>query len=152
MGMVAAGTALCVSGNHEQKLARALHGRKVAASHGLQESLDQLAAEPDDFRKSAHAFIDGLISHYELDGGNLVVAHAGLKEAYHGRASARVRSFALYGDTTGETDEYGCRCATRGPRSTADGPSSSTATRLFPRPSGSTTPSASTPESSSAAD
>jgi protein phosphatase len=36
-----------------------------------------------------------------------VVAHAGLKEAYHGRASARVRSFALYGDTTGETDEYG---------------------------------------------
>ncbi|MEU2003277.1 polynucleotide kinase-phosphatase [Rhodococcus sp. NPDC019627] len=107
MGMVAAGTALCVSGNHEQKLARALHGRKVATSHGLQQSLDQLAAEPDDFRRDAHAFIDGLISHYELDGGNLVVAHAGLKEAYHGRASARVRSFALYGDTTGETDEYG---------------------------------------------
>ncbi|QZS52466.1 polynucleotide kinase-phosphatase [Rhodococcus opacus] len=107
MGMVAAGTALCVSGNHEQKLARALHGRKVATSHGLQESLDQLAAESDDFRRSAHTFIDGLISHYELDGGNLVVAHAGLKEAYHGRASARVRSFALYGDTTGETDEYG---------------------------------------------
>ncbi|MBV6762752.1 polynucleotide kinase-phosphatase [Rhodococcus opacus] len=107
MGMVAAGTALCVSGNHEQKLARALHGRKVATSHGLQESLDQLAAESDDFRRSAHTFIDGLISHYELDGGDLVVAHAGLKEAYHGRASARVRSFALYGDTTGETDEYG---------------------------------------------
>ena len=42
-----------------------------------------------------------------LDGGRLVVAHAGLKEAYHGRASGRVRSFALYGDTTGETDEYG---------------------------------------------
>ncbi|WP_072686951.1 polynucleotide kinase-phosphatase [Rhodococcus marinonascens] len=107
MGMVAAGTALCVSGNHEQKLARALHGRKVTVSHGLEESLDQLAAESDDFRKAAHAFIDGLISHYELDGGNLVVAHAGLKESYHGRASARVRSFALYGDTTGETDEYG---------------------------------------------
>ena len=42
-----------------------------------------------------------------LDGGRLVVAHAGLKEAYHGRASGRVRSFALYGDTTGETDEFG---------------------------------------------
>ena len=107
MGMVAAGTALCVAGNHEQKLARALHGRNVTASHGLQQSLDQLAAEPDDFRRAAHTFIDGLISHYELDGGRLVVAHAGLKEAYHGRASARVRSFALYGDTTGETDEYG---------------------------------------------
>ena len=51
--------------------------------------------------------MDGLISHYVLDDGRLVVAHAGLKEAYHGRASGRVRSFALYGDTTGETDEYG---------------------------------------------
>ena len=51
--------------------------------------------------------MDGLISHYVLDEGRLVVAHAGLKEAYHGRASGRVRSFALYGDTTGETDEFG---------------------------------------------
>ncbi|WP_433362153.1 polynucleotide kinase-phosphatase [Streptosporangium sp. CA-115845] len=107
MGMVAAGTALCVSGNHEQKLARALNGRKVRVTHGLQESLDQLAAEPEEFRREALAFMDGLISHYQLDGGRLVVAHAGLKEAYHGRASGRVRSFALYGDTTGETDEYG---------------------------------------------
>ncbi|GAA3128557.1 polynucleotide kinase-phosphatase [Planomonospora alba] len=107
MGMVAAGTALCVSGNHEQKLARALHGRKVRVAHGLQESLDQLAAEPEEFRRAALEFMDGLISHYQLDGGRLVVAHAGLKEAYHGRASGRVRSFALYGDTTGETDEYG---------------------------------------------
>jgi polynucleotide kinase-phosphatase len=107
MGMVAAGTALCVSGNHEQKLARALNGRKVKIAHGLQESLDQLAAEPEEFRRAALAFMDGLISHYRLDGGKLVVAHAGLKEAYHGRASGRVRSFALYGDTTGETDEYG---------------------------------------------
>jgi polynucleotide kinase-phosphatase len=52
-------------------------------------------------------FCRGLISHYVLDGGRLVVAHAGLKEGYHGRASGRVRSFALYGETTGETDEYG---------------------------------------------
>ncbi|MFI6507606.1 polynucleotide kinase-phosphatase [Streptosporangium sp. NPDC050855] len=107
MGMVAAGTALCVSGNHEQKLARALGGRKVRVAHGLQESLDQLAAEPEEFRRDALAFMDGLVSHYRLDGGRLVVAHAGLKEAYHGRASGRVRAFALYGDTTGETDEYG---------------------------------------------
>ncbi|MFF3669050.1 polynucleotide kinase-phosphatase [Microtetraspora malaysiensis] len=107
MGMVAAGTALCVSGNHEQKLVRALGGRKVTVAHGLKESLEQLAAEPEEFQREARAFMDGLISHYRLDGGRLVVAHAGLKEAYHGRASGRVRSFALYGDTTGETDEYG---------------------------------------------
>ncbi|GAA1526592.1 polynucleotide kinase-phosphatase [Nocardioides humi] len=107
MGMVAAGTALCVSGNHEAKLVRALKGANVKVSHGLAESLEQLAAQPDDLRARALAFMDGLISHYVLDGGRLVVAHAGLKEAYHGRASGRVRSFALYGDTTGETDEYG---------------------------------------------
>jgi protein phosphatase len=36
-----------------------------------------------------------------------VVSHAGLIEKYQGRASRRVRAFCLYGDTTGETDEYG---------------------------------------------
>ena len=107
MGMVKAGSALCVSGNHEAKLVRALNGANVTVSHGLAESLAQLAREPDDFGQAAVAFMDGLISHYVLDDGKLVVAHAGLKESYHGRSSGRVRSFALYGDTTGETDEYG---------------------------------------------
>ncbi|MFB4287920.1 polynucleotide kinase-phosphatase [Nonomuraea sp. ATR24] len=107
MSMVAAGTAICVAGNHEQKLVRALAGRNVKVAHGLQESLDQLAAEPPEFVESARTFMDSLLSHYVLDEGRLVVAHAGLKEAYHGRASGRVRAFALYGDTTGETDEYG---------------------------------------------
>lgn len=107
MGMVSTGNALCVMGNHEQKLVRSLSGRKVRISHGLQESLDQLAAQPAEFQQQALAFMDGLISHYQLDGGKLVVAHAGLKQEYHGRASGRVRSFALYGETTGETDEYG---------------------------------------------
>ncbi len=36
-----------------------------------------------------------------------MVCHAGLPEKYHGRTSGRVRSHALYGDTTGETDEFG---------------------------------------------
>ena len=107
MGMVKTGNALCVSGNHEAKLVRALRGANVTVSHGLAESLAQLEAEPDDVRKAALDFMDGLISHYVLDEGRLVVAHAGLKESYHGRSSGRVRSFALYGDTTGETDEYG---------------------------------------------
>ena len=107
MGMIAAGTALCVSGNHEAKLVRALRGSKVTVSHGLAESLAQLEREPAEFRIEAQAFMDRLISHFVLDDGRLVVAHAGLKEAYHGRSSGRVRSFALYGDTTGETDDYG---------------------------------------------
>ncbi|MGW3996172.1 polynucleotide kinase-phosphatase [Amycolatopsis sp. NPDC004772] len=107
MAMAASGNALVVCGNHEQKLVRALHGRKVNAAHGLAESLEQLGAESEEFRRGVHEFCDGLIAHYVLDGGKLVVAHAGLPERYHGRASGRVRSMALYGDTTGETDEYG---------------------------------------------
>ncbi|GIJ59736.1 polynucleotide kinase-phosphatase [Virgisporangium aurantiacum] len=104
MGMVAAGTALCVAGNHEEKLLRKLRGRTVRVSHGLAETLEQLAASPVD---DLEPFLSNLISHYVLDGGKLVVAHAGCKEAYQGRASGRVRAFCLYGDTTGETDEYG---------------------------------------------
>jgi polynucleotide kinase-phosphatase len=107
MGMVEAGHALCVAGNHENKLVRAMGGRKVQISHGLAESLEQLGREDEEFRKRAEEFCRKLISHYVLDGGRFVVAHAGLKEAYQGRASGRVRSFALYGETTGETDEYG---------------------------------------------
>ena len=107
MGMVAAGHALCVPGNHESKLVRALQGRQVRVSHGLETTLAQLAAEPPEFRAEVERFCYGLVSHLVLDDGRLVVAHAGLKQAYHGRASGRVRSFALYGDTTGETDEFG---------------------------------------------
>jgi protein phosphatase len=105
--MVNAGDALCVPGNHENKLVRAMRGRNVQVTHGLAESLAQLEAEPADFRAEVERFMDGLISHYVLDGGNLVVSHAGLVERYHGRASRRVRDFCLYGQTTGETDEYG---------------------------------------------
>ncbi|MEU6976763.1 polynucleotide kinase-phosphatase [Streptomyces sp. NPDC046371] len=107
MGMVAAGDALCVPGNHENKLGRWLRGRKVQRTHGLAETIEQLEREPEEFRARVTAFIDGLVSHYVLDGGRLVVCHAGLPEKYHGRTSGRVRSHALYGDTTGETDEFG---------------------------------------------
>ncbi|MGO9294768.1 MAG: polynucleotide kinase-phosphatase [Streptosporangiaceae bacterium] len=107
MGMVAAGDALAVPGNHESKLLRALRGRQVQVAHGLAETLAQLAGEPAAFRPEVESFLDGLISHYVLDDGKLVVAHAGLTERFHGRASGRVRDFCLYGQTTGETDEFG---------------------------------------------
>jgi len=110
MGMVASGSALCVPGNHENKLARYLKGRKVKLIHGLAETVEQLdrehTADPE-FADRARDFIESLISHYVLDGGALVVCHAGLPEKYHGRTSGRVRSHALYGETTGETDEFG---------------------------------------------
>ncbi len=107
MGMVAAGTALCVPGNHDLKLVRALRGKQVQVTHGLAESLAQLGSESPDFRSQVAEFLDGLVSHYILDDGKLVVAHAGMKEEMQGRGSGKVRDFALYGETTGETDEFG---------------------------------------------
>ena len=128
MQMVRAGHALCTAGNHEVKLVRALRSslgtqllagaappteqvesgkNAIKLSHGLLESLTQLAKEDAAWRAEAEKFMDGLVSHYVLDGGKLIVAHAGLPESMHGRASGKVRSFALYGDTTGETDEFG---------------------------------------------
>ncbi|MFJ7777864.1 polynucleotide kinase-phosphatase [Streptomyces yangpuensis] len=107
MGMVKSGNALCVPGNHENKLGRYLKGSKVQQTHGLAETIEQLSHEPPEFVEEVREFIRGLVSHYVLDGGKLVVCHAGLPEKYHGRTSGRVRSHALYGETTGETDEFG---------------------------------------------
>ena len=109
--MVAAGTGLCVVGNHDDKFLRYLDGRNVAVAHGLAATVAELHALPDDvrpaFAAAAAEFLGGLVSHHVLDGGALVVAHAGLPAAMHGRASRAVRDFALYGATTGGTDEFG---------------------------------------------
>ncbi|MCL1907591.1 MAG: metallophosphoesterase [Propionibacteriaceae bacterium] len=107
MAMVKQGHAWCVAGNHDVKLLRYLRGAKVKVSHGLGTTIEQLATQGEEFIEQVKAFLDSLISHYVFDSGNLVIAHAGLIEKYQGRASQRVRNFCLYGDTTGETDEYG---------------------------------------------
>ncbi len=107
MGMAENEHARCVPGNHEDKLVRALRGRKVTLSHGLEQTMEQIAGQEEGFGRRVADFCDALVSHLVLDGGKLVIAHAGLIEKYHGRASGRVRAFALYGQVTGEVDEYG---------------------------------------------
>ena len=104
MSMVKGNTALCIPGNHDARLVRALRGKRVRPTYGLSESLAQIDARD---RKRYADFLDGLVSHYVLDDGNLVVAHAGMTEEMAGRTSGAVRAFALYGETTGETDEFG---------------------------------------------
>ncbi|MEM9986989.1 MAG: polynucleotide kinase-phosphatase, partial [Bacteroidota bacterium] len=107
MSMVRRGVAWCVPGNHDLKLQKKLNGKKVAIRHGLAETLAQLEAEPPEFLAEVKEFLYRLISHYVFDDGKLVVAHAGLKEDMQGRGSAAVRAFCLYGETTGEIDEFG---------------------------------------------
>lgn len=109
--MVQHGSGLCVPGNHDMKLLRKLRGKNVKLTHGLAETMQEIDALSDDVRqplcKQLSEFLDGLVSHYVLDDGKLVVAHAGMKEAYQGRGSGKVREFALFGETTGETDDFG---------------------------------------------
>jgi len=111
--MVDAGQALCVMGNHERKVVKWLIGKDVKRSHGLEQTIAQYealwASDPvaGEDRRTVKDFLDNLRSHVWLDGGQLCVAHAGLKEEMIGRASGAVREFALYGETTGEIDEFG---------------------------------------------
>ena len=107
MRVVAEGNGYCVPGNHDVKLMRKLGGKNVQVTHGLAETMEQLDGEPPEFLEEVRSFIDSLVSHYVLDDGRLVVAHAGLKENLQGRGSGKVREFCLYGETTGETDEFG---------------------------------------------
>jgi protein phosphatase len=105
--MVKSGAALCVAGNHDVKLVRWLRGKQVQVKHGLEQSIGEIEPLNAGDRAKVASFLDGLVSHYVLDHGRLVVAHAGLREEMHGRGSIAVREFCLYGETTGETDEFG---------------------------------------------
>ena len=107
MQMVQDGNAYCVPGNHDIKLMRKLRGKDVQLTHGIAETLEQLGKEPAEFSAAVQKFLDGLISHYVFDQGKLVVAHAGMKEEMQGRGSGKVRDFALFGETTGEVDDFG---------------------------------------------
>lgn len=107
MDMVRAGQALTVAGNQDVKLARALHGRDRKFTAGVERSLLELECEPPRFRARAAEFLDALATHYVLNEGTLVIAHAGLKEKLHGSASDKARKLAIFGETTGKTDEYG---------------------------------------------
>ena len=110
--MVHAGSALCVPGNHDMKLLQEAprQGRADHARPGRIAGRDRRTCRKSNASRSAKElaeFLDGLVSHYVLDDGKLVVAHAGMKAEMQGRGSGKVRDFALYGETTGETDEFG---------------------------------------------
>jgi protein phosphatase len=99
--------ALMVMGNHDRKLQRYLTGQDVLIAHGFEITVAQLATEPPAFRERVRRFLAKLPNHLVLDGGRLVVAHAGLPAEYHGRSSPVVRRIALFGVTTGERDAQG---------------------------------------------
>ena len=107
MHLVETGRGYCVVGNHDDKFRRWLAGRDVKISHGIEATIDQFRQESEAFRRQAADFIDGLPHHLLLDGGDLVVAHAGVHADMHGEETSRVRAFAMFGEVTGERDRHG---------------------------------------------
>lgn len=111
MSMVKNNFALCMPGNHDMKFLKYLKGKKVKISHGLEKTVAEFESLPPQnqlvIKQDIVEFLDGLVSHAVLDEGKLIVAHAGMKEKYQMRASKRIREFALYGETTGEVDQFG---------------------------------------------
>jgi protein phosphatase len=109
MAIVRSGAALTVLGNHDDKLLRALQGAPVKISNGLDRTLQELNAAGEEMEALVREFLSGLPSHLILDGGNLVVAHAGLPQDLHGVDSPRSRDVALFGTPTGRRDEFGLK-------------------------------------------
>jgi len=107
MGMCAEGSGRCVIGNHDFKLEKWLRGKTTTLSHGLDVTVAELQQRSPDFRDKVRHFIAGLRSHAWLAGGGLVIAHAGLRQEMHGRDTGTIRAFAMFGETTGEVDEFG---------------------------------------------
>ena len=104
MGAVDSGVAFSVPGNHDARLVRWLRGEAVEQDGGMRATVAEFEAAPMEFRQAVESFLYSSVSHYVFDKGNLVVAHAGMKESLQGRGSAGVRAFALHGDSPGERE------------------------------------------------
>lgn len=94
-----------VPGNHCNKLYRYFLGNNVQVRHGLETTVEEYEALPQDEQRLVKAQFMELYDHaplyLELPDVNAVVAHAGIKENDIGRDDKKVKSFVLYGDVTG---------------------------------------------------
>ncbi|BCB03057.1 bis(5'-nucleosyl)-tetraphosphatase PrpE [Bacillus sp. KH172YL63] len=105
------GSVFYVPGNHCNKLYRYFLGNNVKILHGLETTVAELAALPqserDRYRDMFIELYEGSPLYHILDHGKLIIAHAGIREDLIGMKNNRVKTFVLYGDITGETNEDG---------------------------------------------
>lgn len=87
MDMEEDGSALVITGNHEAELERWLTTSQTSLTHGLDKTVVAIQEQGEEFKERVLKFISRMVSHYVLDDGRLVVAHAGIPEAMQGRTS-----------------------------------------------------------------
>ncbi len=94
-----------VKSNHNDKLYRWFLGRNVSISYGLEKTINEIKALPKNkFEKLREEYINYYenLPLYIIVNKKVVVAHAGIKDEYIGRVDKKVKSFVLYGETTGK--------------------------------------------------
>ncbi|KMK96768.1 bis(5'-nucleosyl)-tetraphosphatase PrpE [Rossellomorea marisflavi] len=105
------GKARYVPGNHCDKLYRYFLGHDVQIRHGLETTVAEWASssssKQEAIKKKFLALYEDAPLYDVLDGGRLILAHAGMKEEWIGRKNKKIRTFVLYGDITGERNPDG---------------------------------------------
>ena len=106
--LVSRGRALLTLGNHDDALLRWLCGESVDTQKGgLAQTLTQIEARTDKklVKKAAAALYQRAPLYLLLDGGALIVAHAGIEEEMIGRTDPETRRFVLNGDAVGKSPD-----------------------------------------------
>lgn len=94
---VTSGVGYAVMGNHDERLLRWLRGHRVDETFGFAETLAEFHDLPKAVLDRFKAFLETLPSHLVFDGGDLIVAHAGLEDGMALGMSPKVRQFAVFG-------------------------------------------------------
>lgn len=99
--------AVRVLGNHDEKLARWMSGKKVREEAGIVTTIAEISHLGEEELRELGAWLRSAEGHLVFDGGRVIAAHAGIEEKHQGRRTAGARSFALYGKVTGGLDADG---------------------------------------------
>ncbi len=99
--MTAAGSALFVPGNHDERFVGFLMGGEPPADYGIEDTLDQLEALDDSTRSELlEAFLRMYMEappYLWLDEGRLAAVHGGIEEEMLGRFDREVWQYCLMG-------------------------------------------------------
>ena len=106
--LVTRGRALLTLGNHDDALMRWLKGEHFDTSKGgLAQTIAQIETRPEKktLKKAILTLYQRAPLYLVLDGGALIIAHAGIEEEMIGKSDPETRRFVLNGEAVGKSSE-----------------------------------------------